>query len=164
MSWWYISGIQNIAIPLASSILSDFSLIFWTGKLARGWALRVCEHRLHESFLWYLSVVCSYLSLFCPPPAPVSFFLSLSFSFSFVTAHRHCAVLSFTYILYFALGCLTLKRTSNFESPKTSENMSGHFYVHHDLVTHLKYPNVAGNDVALYFLHKAQKFPYKEQK
>lgn len=33
--WWYISAIQNITIPLASSILSDFSLIFWKGKRAR---------------------------------------------------------------------------------------------------------------------------------
>lgn len=31
----FFSGTQNITIPLASSILSDVSLIFWKGKRAR---------------------------------------------------------------------------------------------------------------------------------
>lgn len=42
------------------------------------------------------------------------------------------------FLLYFPTGFLTLKQTSNFESPRTSqENTFDHFYVRRDLVTRL---------------------------
>lgn len=48
----YISGTWNITIPLASSILSDFSLIFWKEENEHeSRALCVCEQRLRESLL-----------------------------------------------------------------------------------------------------------------
>lgn len=108
-SQWHISGSQNIThSSLASTILSLAALIFWKGKRARELDT-LCLHRFSTSLLlWYLSVVCTSL-----------FHLSRS-------SPPFCGSRVFS---YFATECSTLKQTSNFESPRTSENTFDHFYV-----------------------------------
>lgn len=92
VSWWYSSPGPRISPFLSLPQFSPTSLLF-SGKENEheSWAYRVGKHRLYESLLWYLSIVCSSLLLFC-----FSLFLSLSF----------VALLSFiSYILLLGARC-----------------------------------------------------------
>lgn len=88
-----LRGIQNITIPLASLILSDFSLIFRKGKRAR--QLRTPCLRASSPRVVSLISICRLFVSF-------TFFIFLSLPSLFLSQPSRSA-LSSTYILYFVL-------------------------------------------------------------